>query len=106
MTLKEVLARVISLLSQYVQVEKVCGEPFIVAGRKLIPTSQTIRVGGVGKAGGLGFVWNRPTAVTEEIGDGIYRHYAIRDETLRAIIGIAVAALALRLVLGIVVRRK
>ncbi|GEM_PF-2375372 len=106
MTLQDTVAWLLAVLRRYIHIETVRGEPFIVAGRKLIPSSQVVRLGGARTGGGGGFIWNRPTAITEEIGEGIYRHYPVRDETLRAVLSILAAAVVFRLVLGAVARRK
>jgi len=106
MTLKDVVTRLIALLRRYIHVEDMRGDPLVIAGRKLIPSSRSVRIGSVRKAGGGGFIWNRPTAITEEIGEGIYRHYSVHDETLRTVIGILAGAVIFRLALAILVRRK
>lgn len=106
MTLQDILAWLIALLRRYIHIETVRGQPFVVAGRKLIPSSQVVRVGGARTGGAGGFIWNRPTAITEEIGEGIYRHYPVHDETLRAVLTIFAAAVVFRLVLAVVGRRR
>ena len=102
----DISARMALTLKRLFRVEDVRGDPFVVDGRKLIPVSQRIQIGGAAQVAGGGFVWNRPIAVTEELGDGIYRHHHIHDETLRALVSIAVGALIFRLVLGLMLRRR
>ena len=106
MTIQALLARVVSAIGRVVRVETAEGEPFIVQGKTLVPVSQAIHMGGVGPGGGGGFVWNRPVAVIEEIGPGIDRRYPIRDVTLRTICGILLAAVALRVLIGLLFGRR
>ena len=106
MTAKDALAQLLVFFGRFNHIEDVRGEPFIVEGRKLIPTSRNIHIGGAGAGGGGGFIWNRPIAITEEIGEGIYRHYAIRDETLRALIGILASVVIFRLVMAILLKHR
>jgi len=106
MTIKDILVRFVIALKRSIHMEDVRGEPITVQGRKLIPIAQRIHVGGVGTGSGGGFVWNRPIALTEEIGDGIYRHYHIRDETLRALLGIFMSMLVFRIMLTILFGRR
>ena len=106
MNLKDILIELALTLKRLAHVEDVSGKPFIINNRKFIPISQRFRIGGVGQGGGGGFVWNRPIAITEEIGEGIYQHHHIHDETLRAVIGITIAALLFRMVIGLVLKRR
>ena len=106
MNLNDIWVQLEVALKRALRVEDVRGDPVIIDGRKLIPIAQRFRIGGVGQGGGGGFVWNRPIAVTEELGDGIYRHYHIHDETLRALVSIAVGALIFRLVIGSMLKRR
>jgi len=106
MSTKDVLAQFIVALRRLIHVERVRGEPFTVQGRTFIPVSQSFHVGGLGTNGGGGFVWNRPVAITEEIGEGIYRHYQIRDETLRMLGIILISVTMFRIVLSVLFRRK
>jgi hypothetical protein len=106
MTVKDLLVRFVIALKRLVHTEDVRGEPITIQGRRLIPLSQRILVGGARSGGGKGFVWNRPIALTEEIGDGIYRHYHIHDETLRALLGIFMSVLVFRIILSILFGRR
>ena len=106
MTIKDLLVRFVIAFKRFIRTEDVRGEPITIQGRKLIPLAQRIQVGGVGTGGGKGFVWNRPIALTEEIGDGIYRHYHIHDETLRALFGIFMSVLVFRIMLSILFGRR
>lgn len=106
MSVKDILIQFAIALKRLIRIEDVRGKPINVQGRKLIPISQRIRVAGLGAAGGGGVVWNRPIAITEEIEEGIYRHYHIHDETLRALIGVFLSVLAFRFVLTIMFGRR
>jgi len=106
MNLNDILVQLAWALKRLVNIEDVRGEPFTINNRRFIPISQRFQIGGVGKGGGGGFVWNRPIAITEEIGQGIYQHHHIHDETLRALISIAVSLLIFRLVVGIMLKHR
>ena len=106
MTIKDVLAQFVTALKRLLHMEDVRGEPITVQGRKLIPISQRIHIGGVGTGGAGGFVWNRPIAITEEIEEGIYRHYHIRDDTLRTLLSIFISILVFRIVLTLLFGRR
>jgi len=56
MTLKDVVTRLIALLRRYIHVEDMRGDPLVIAGRKLVPSSRSVRIGSVRKAGGGGFI--------------------------------------------------
>ena len=100
------LGRLIETVRHLVRIEKVRGQPFFVHGRQFVPVSRVIRIGAFGPGGGGGLVWNRPVALTEVIGEGIYRHYAIPDVTSRAIVRIALCALLVRFGLSLLFRRR
>ena len=106
MTMKDLLVQFVIALKRLIRMEDVRGEPITVQGRKLIPLAQRIHIGGTGTGGGGGFVWNRPIAITEEIEEGIYRHYHIRDETLRALLSIFISMLVFRIVLTLLFGRR
>ena len=106
MNLNDILVQIGFALKRFFHVEDVRGEPFIVDERRFIPVSQRFQIGGTGRGAGGGLVWNRPIAITEELGDGIYRHHHIHDETLRAVVSIALGALAFRLMLGLILKRR
>jgi hypothetical protein len=106
MTAKDILVQMVIALKRLIRMEDVRGDPINVQGRQLIPLSQRIRIGGFGSGGGGGVVWNRPIAITEEIEEGIYRHYHIRDETLRALIGVFLSVLVFRFALTIMFGRR
>jgi hypothetical protein len=100
------LGRVIETARHLVRIQRVRGQPFFIQGRQFVPVSQVIRIGGLGPAGGGGIVWNRPVTLTEVIGEGIYRHYAIPDVTRQAIVRIALCALLVRFGLSLLFRRR
>ena len=106
MTIKDLLVQFVVALKRLIRMEDVRGEPITVQGRKLIPISQRIQIGSTGTGGAGGFVWNRPVAITEEIEEGIYRHYHIRDETLRALLSIFISMLVFRIILAIFFGRR
>jgi hypothetical protein len=106
MSLRELLARALAWIRQIVQVEQVRGEPIEVGGRRLLPVTRAVHIGWAGRQAGSGWVWNRPVALVEEIGEGIYRNYPIRDMTLQTIGAILASALVLRVLLAWLFRRR
>jgi uncharacterized spore protein YtfJ len=91
------------------RVETVRGEPYEVDGRRLIPVA---RLASFGKARatigtrqvsgwGGGFVQVTPLAVVEETPEG-ERRIAIVDRTSQAMLGMALGAVAIILVLGLI----
>ncbi len=106
MSLRELLVRALALIRQYVHVERVRGEPIEVDGRRLRPVTRTVRIGWTGGQGGSALVWNRPVAMVEEIGEGIYRNHPIHDVTPQMIVAILMSALVLRALLAPFFRRR
>jgi hypothetical protein len=106
MNLQELLARLLALVQPIVHVERVRGEPILVEERRLTPITRAVRIGGIGRQGGGGLVWNHPIAVEEEIGDGIYRTYPIRDVTQYIIAAIFAAAILVRVLLALLSPRR
>jgi hypothetical protein len=91
------------------RVETVHGEPYEVGGRRLIPMA---RIASFGKASatigtrqvsgrGGGFVQVTPLAVVEETPEGEHR-IAIADRTSQAVWNLAMAAVAIVLVFGLI----
>lgn len=106
MNLREWLVRLIAALRQVIRVERNRGKPVVIAGRRLVPVTRAVRVRWAGREGGAGFVWNHPVAMVEEIGDGIYRNYPIRDTTLQTVATLLVSAVALRVLLALLFPRR
>jgi hypothetical protein len=106
MSLREWLARLLALLRRAVRIERTLGQPIVIDGRRLLPVNRAVRIQWAGRQGGAGLVWNRPAAMLEEIGDGIYFNYPIRDETLRTVATILVSAVALRVLLALLFPRR
>jgi hypothetical protein len=106
MNLRELLVRLIAALRQVIRVERTRGQPIVIDGRRLLPVTRAVRIQWVRRQGGAGLVWNRPVAVVEEIGDGIYRNYPIRDTTLQTVATILASAFALRVLLALLFPRR
>jgi hypothetical protein len=106
MTLRDLLVDLLALGRQHIHVAQVRGEPVEVGGRRLAPVTRVVRVGRTGRQGGAGLVWNRPVAMVEEIGEGIYRNYPIRDATLQTVAAILASTVALRVLLALLFRRR
>jgi hypothetical protein len=106
MNLRELLVRLIAALRQVIRVERTRGQPIVIDGRRLLPVTRAVRIQWVGRQGGAGLVWNRPVAVVEELGDGIYRNYPIRDTTLQTVATILASAFALRVLLALLFPRR
>lgn len=106
MSLRELLVIALARIRQVVHVEQVRGKPIEVGGRRLLPVSRAVRIDWTGRQAGASWVWNRPVAIVEEIGEGIYRNYPIRDVTLQTIAAILASALVLRILLACLFRRR
>ena len=106
MSLREWLVRLIVVLRQVIRVERNRGKPVVIGGHRLVPVTRAVRVQWAAREGGAGLVWNHPVAMLEEIGDGIYRSYPIRDTTLQTAATILTSALALRVLLAILFPRR
>jgi uncharacterized spore protein YtfJ len=100
------LVQVLATLRHIVRVEQVRGEVLVVDGRRLIPVTRVVRIRGFGRHGGWGFIRNRPVAVLEELGEGIYRNYRIPDVTWRTVAIIMISALVLRALLALLFPRR
>lgn len=91
------------------KIRTVRGEPYYIAGRKLIPVVRIVSFGraratiGTEQSGGraVGFVWIKPLAVLEADGEG-ERRIPITDATASAVYGLLGSALALTLFLAAV----
>jgi hypothetical protein len=106
MNLREWLVRLIAVLRQVIRVERNRGKPVVIDGRLLVPVTRAVRIQWADREGGAGFVWNHPVAMLEEIGDGIYRKYPIRDTTLQTAATLLASALAVRVLLALLFPRR
>jgi len=106
MSRRDWLVRLLASLRRTVRVERTRGQPIVIDGRRLLPVTRAVRIQWAGRQGGAGLVWNRPVALLEEIGDGIYFIYPIRDETLRTVATILVSAVAVRMLLAVLFPRR
>jgi uncharacterized spore protein YtfJ len=106
-------SRLLEAVRRYLVVETLEGQPIHVGDKAIVPVARAIscRVGSVDRArggpaaggGGGGFVLVQPVAVLESTPAGM-RRIPIRDVILQVVGGMALAALALPLALGILAR--